>query len=262
MKKILLIEDRADILNLFLKSLRTEGFYAVGAENGLIGVQRAEQECPHLIVSDITMPKLDGYGVLTTLRQNPATAIIPLIFLTGKASRADIRKGMELGADDYLTKPCTVNELVKAITACLEKRATLYQSYTTQPQLASQVASAKTTSSASSQSIFPSDSHLSEVFNFIEANYHQPITLSDVAVAVGYSPAYLTKLVRRQTGKTVQRWIIQRRMAAACYLLLETPEKVEEIAARVGYQCAVHFFRQFRQYQGTTPQAWRKEHHS
>ena len=258
-KKILVIEDRAETLNLFLKCLKAEGFYTIGAENGLIGVQQAEQELPDLIISDITMPELDGYGVLTTLRQNPATAIIPLIFLTAKANRADIRKGMELGADDYLTKPCTVNELVKAIAACLEKRTTLQQCYTAQSQLVLEAPSADSVSSAGSQPIFPSDSQLSEVFRFIEANYHQPITLSDVAQEVGYSPSYLTKLVRRQTGQTVQSWIIKRRMIAACYLLLETSEKVEEIATKVGYQCAVHFFRQFRQHQGTTPQAWRKE---
>jgi len=107
------------------------------------------------------------------------------------------------------------------------------------------------------QSIFPACPQLREVFDFIEANYHQPITLKDVAKAAGYSSAYLTDLVRRQTGKTVNLWIIERRMTEACSLLRETDQSVDGIAETVGYLTTAHFFRQFRQYHGTTPQAWR-----
>lgn len=88
-----------------------------------------------------------------------------------------------------------------------------------------------------------------------------PIALSDVAQAVGYSPAYLTHLMGRQTGQTVQQWIIKHRMAAACSLLLETDQPVEQIAVQVGYRHPVHFFRQFRRLYGTTPQTWRNERH-
>ncbi len=106
-------------------------------------------------------------------------------------------------------------------------------------------------------SIFPSNPKLNEVFQFIEANYQQPITLSDVAQAVGYSSAYLTDLVRRQTGKTVNQWIVERRISEARRLLLDTNQTGNEIALSVGYQNEGHFFRQFRQYHGTTPQVWR-----
>ncbi|MEH2172746.1 helix-turn-helix domain-containing protein [Nostoc sp.] len=114
------------------------------------------------------------------------------------------------------------------------------------------------TKSLNSQSIFPSDSHLSQVFEYIEANYHQPISLQDVAFAVGYCPAYLTDLVRRHTGQTVNHWIVERRMVAARTLLLESNLCVNQIAETVGYQHEGHFFRQFRQHHKTTPQAWRK----
>lgn len=106
--------------------------------------------------------------------------------------------------------------------------------------------------------IFPADSYLNQVFKYIEANYHQPISLQDVAVAVGYCPAYLTDLVRRHTGQTVNHWIVERRMVAARSLLLEGNLCVNQIAEIVGYQHEGHFFRQFRQHHGTTPQAWRK----
>ncbi|MCC5604522.1 helix-turn-helix domain-containing protein [Nostoc favosum] len=112
------------------------------------------------------------------------------------------------------------------------------------------------------QSIFPSIPRLSEVFEFIELNYHQSISLKEVAQAVGYSSAYLTDLVRRITGKTVNNWIIERRLAAASSLLLETNDSVEQIALDVGYQNINHFYCQFRDYYKNTPRAWRERQRS
>ncbi|MBW4562719.1 MAG: AraC family transcriptional regulator [Mojavia pulchra JT2-VF2] len=109
---------------------------------------------------------------------------------------------------------------------------------------------------------FSNHPQLSQVFQFIEANYNQPISLHDVAVAVDYCAAYLTDLVRRNTGKTVNDWIVERRMLAARALLLETDQSVNQIAEAIGYQYVSHFFRQFRQYHGTTPQNWRKAQRS
>lgn len=260
MKKVLVIEDSAQTREIFLECLKAEGFYTIAAENGVVGVQRAQSQLPDLIICDIMMPQLDGYGVLTTLRQNPVTAIIPFIFLTAKVSKDEIRQGMELGADDYLTKPCTVEELLRAISARLKKQATLRQWYAAQSQQVPEPPSADTARATTPQSIFPAYPQLKEVFHFIEANYQEPITLQDVAQVVGYSRSYLTQLVRRLTGKTVNRWIIERRMAEACSLLLETNQTVDQIAEAVGYQDAGHFFRQFRQLNETTPHVWRKSH--
>lgn len=258
MKKILVIEDVASTLNLFLENLKAEGLYTViGANNGLIGVQRAQQELPDLIISDIVMSQLDGYTVLRILRQKEATASIPFIFVAAKVTQADIRKGIQMGVDDYLAKSCTAQELLKTVAVCLEKQAFLRHLYGVQFQGA-EASKADMIKTAAPGCIFPSNHQLSEVFRFIETNYHYPITLRDVAVATGYSAPYLTNLVQKQTGQTVQSWIILRRMAAARFLLLETNEKIEVIATKVGYQCMVHFFRQFRQYHNTTPQAWRK----
>jgi AraC family transcriptional regulator len=106
--------------------------------------------------------------------------------------------------------------------------------------------------------IFPSIPRLREVFEFIELNYYQRISLKEVAQAVGYSSAYLTDLVRKLTGKTVNDWIIERRIAQACILLLETNNSVYQIALEVGYQNINHFYYQFRNYHKTTPHAWRE----
>jgi len=154
----------------------------------------------------------------------------------------------------------TEEELWKAIADRLEKQTTFQQWFAAQSQRISAPPSADTASAATLQSIFPAYPQLTEVFHFIEANYHKPITLHDVAQVVGYSRSYLTQLVRRLTGKTVYRWIVERRMAEACSLLLETSKTVEQIAKAVGYQDTAHFFHQFRQLYGTTTQVWRKSH--
>lgn len=108
-------------------------------------------------------------------------------------------------------------------------------------------------------SIFPSIPRLSQVFEFIELNYYHNIKLKEVAQAVGYSSAYLTDLVRRMTGKTVNDWIIERRITEAKRLLLETEDSIEKIALKVGYQNINHFYCQFRNYCRNTPGSWRKE---
>ena len=259
MKKILVIEDSTVNRLLFLDFLKAKGFCVIGAEDGLIGIQQAQEQLPDLIICDIMMPLLDGYGVLAQLRQDPITAIIPFIFLTAKVTQTDIRKGMEMGADDYLTKPCKLEELLGAVTARLEKQAALLRWCTLECQRVPEPPTSETVKLAP-QPFFPTCPKLSEVFDFMEANYHQSITLNDVAKAVGYSPAYLTDLVKRQTGQTVQRWIIKRRMAAACSMLLDTNQAVNQIAEAVGYNDKNYFFYQFRQHHGMTPQMWRNTH--
>lgn len=104
---------------------------------------------------------------------------------------------------------------------------------------------------------YDSDTLLGRVFCFIETNIHRPVSLRDVAGAVGYSPAYLTDLVRRQTGQTINYWITEFRLAKACCLLLETDQTINQIAQAVGYQNVNYFFRQFRRSHGITPQVWR-----
>jgi YesN/AraC family two-component response regulator len=260
-KKILVIEDDTVTRNLFLKGLEAEGFDTISAQNGLFGIQQAQEHLPDLVICDIMMPDMDGYSVLTTLREDPTTAIIPFIFLTGSDTKANVRKAMELGADDYLTKPCTLDELLRAIAIRLQKQANLQYWCATELLKASKpITAAKTLDVTLPKSIFPNVPQLKEVFDFIEANYHQGITLCDVAEAVGYSSAYLTNRVARQTGETVNSWIVKRRMAGARFLLQNNNQTIEQIAKALGYQNVCHFSRQFRQHHGLPPHAWRKEH--
>ncbi|MFB2919985.1 hybrid sensor histidine kinase/response regulator [Aerosakkonema funiforme] len=127
MTKILLIEDEQAIRENILDLLQEQNFEATAAENGLKGIETAKEIRPDLIICDVTMPDLDGYSVLQALKGDSTTAMIPFIFLTALADKANTRKGMELGADDYLTKPCRPVELLKAIETRLEKQALIEQ---------------------------------------------------------------------------------------------------------------------------------------
>ncbi len=129
MKTILLIEDNDAIRENTAEILELTGYTVHTAENGKIGVEKAISEKPDLVICDIMMPVLDGYGVLHIFNKNPLLAGIPFIFLTAKTERNDFRKGMELGADDYLTKPFDESELLSAIEGRLNRFTHLRPDY-------------------------------------------------------------------------------------------------------------------------------------
>jgi DNA-binding response OmpR family regulator len=121
MKRILIIEDELEMLRNLTTILRLEKFRPLSAENGRVGVDLAKKQKPDLILCDVMMPGLDGYGVIAALRADPETVTIPIIFLTAKAEKLDIRAGVNLGADDYITKPVAKADLLAAIRSCLER---------------------------------------------------------------------------------------------------------------------------------------------
>lgn len=131
MTVILVIEDDLPVRTTILDVLKTEEFAVFGARNGLEGLHIAREYLPDLIISDVVMPGLDGYGVVRELRQDPKTATIPVILLTARIDRTDMRQGMEYGADDYLTKPFTIPELMNAVGTQLKKRTAIAQQYET-----------------------------------------------------------------------------------------------------------------------------------
>ncbi|HEU4903679.1 MAG TPA: response regulator [Flavisolibacter sp.] len=133
-KTILVIDDNNDLRENTAEILDLAGYKTLTAENGKRGVEVATKEKPDVIVCDIMMPELDGYGVLHLLRKNPDTQNIPFIFLTAKTERSDFRKGMEMGADDYVTKPFEDIELLNAIEVRLKKAEVLQHNYAASPQ--------------------------------------------------------------------------------------------------------------------------------
>jgi DNA-binding response OmpR family regulator len=119
MKKILVIEDEAELRANVARFLKAEGYDVLLAENGAAGVEAALTHMPNLIVCDITMPEMDGFGVLFTLRENVTTSSIPFIFLTASTRTYDRDFGVQLGANDYITKPFKLEQLLAAIKARL-----------------------------------------------------------------------------------------------------------------------------------------------
>ena len=121
MKKILVIEDEPEMRRNITTLLRYYDYAPVAAENGRLGIEAARREIPDLILCDVMMPELDGYGVLQAVQSDASLAGIPFIFLTAKGEKDDLRSGMNLGADDYLTKPVANADLVEAIEARLRR---------------------------------------------------------------------------------------------------------------------------------------------
>ena len=127
--KILVIEDDGSVRDSLVELLNAEGHTACGAESGLTGLRMASEFNPDLIICDIMMPDLDGFGVLEQLQADPATAVIPFIFLTAKAERLDQRRGMGQGADDYVTKPFTRQDILNTVSRRLIKRDQIDKRY-------------------------------------------------------------------------------------------------------------------------------------
>lgn len=129
MKTILLIEDNNELRENTAEILELANYKVTCAANGKLGIQAALQQKPELIICDVMMPELDGYGVLHLINKNPELSGIPFIFLTAKSERSDLRKGMEMGADDYITKPFTDIELLNAIESRFKKTDLVKNSY-------------------------------------------------------------------------------------------------------------------------------------
>lgn len=120
-KKLLIIEDQAPMRRNIALMLQMEGYDVATAENGRAGLEAARKLKPDLILCDVMMPEMDGYGVVQALREDPSFASTPFIFLTAKSDRTDVRIGMNFGADDYLTKPVVRDDLLAAIEVRLQR---------------------------------------------------------------------------------------------------------------------------------------------
>lgn len=136
MTKILVIEDELFVRENIVELLEAEDFEVFSTENGILGILWAQENIPDLVICDVMMPEINGYEVLAEMRELPMTSLTPFIFLTAMADKGDIRQGMELGADDYLTKPFTREELLGAIRSRLAKQAKLMQQYDREHQRA------------------------------------------------------------------------------------------------------------------------------
>lgn len=193
MKKVLIIEDNTDVRENTAEILRLVGYTVATAENGKVGVEVAKKLLPDVIVCDIMMPELDGYEVLQELNKKAQTASIPFIFLTAKTERIDVRKGMNLGADDYLTKPFTEKELLEAIQSRVKKHDFLRKKFSKSSEGISQFIEAA--------SVYMNLDHLSRVYPPVQYKKKELIFMEgDTANSLYYIESGIVK-----TFKTTEK---------------------------------------------------------
>ena len=184
MEKILIVEDELDVRENLIEILEIAQYEVLAAPDGLEGLALAKSYQPDLILCDIMMPKMDGYEMLAALRENQETETIPVIFLTAKTEYSDQRQGMELGADDYLTKPFEIDKLFLAIRSRLNKR----ESYLRKIEEAKETTKASRRLAQQSQSLSSEQGEImaikDQLFLNIAANLGQSITNVNLALSM------------------------------------------------------------------------------
>jgi YesN/AraC family two-component response regulator len=238
--KILVVDDDPELRDTLNDWLVLEGHEVRVAADGLEALEWASWDAFDLVVTDLKMPNLDGLGLLDRLK-----ALVPdvqVIFLSGEATKSDVIEAMREGRSfDFLEKPLSdLAVLSRAISRALARRPAPAAPVEEPPR--------------------PGLRHpvMGPVFHFIQTHLDEAISLREVAEAVGYSPGYLTQVVRQETGQPVTQWIAGIRMAKAKRLLTETALPIAEIARAVGIDDAGYFARQFRKHVGVAPGAWRE----
>lgn len=207
MTKILVIEDEQTVRENIRERLEGEGYETIEAENGQIGVICAREQQPDLVICDVMMPELDGYEVINLLRRDPVTATIPFIFLSAKSDKVDWRQGMELGADDYLTKPFTKAELLGAVVARLERQAAIAR------ESAQQLVELR--DSLTEQRYTNADVLAQELAELKQAQFTGRVVIKSAAEQEWTLYLYLGRILYATGGShPIRRW--QRNLAASC----------------------------------------------
>ncbi|WP_055076574.1 response regulator [Pseudanabaena sp. 'Roaring Creek'] len=234
MKKILLIEDNPNVLLNTTRMLQAEGYIVISANNGRTGIDKAQQHIPSLIVCDIMMPEIDGYGVIAALRNNSATTTIPFIFLSAKSDKTDFRHGMELGSDDYLTKPFTRDELLGAINAQFKKQEVINSYYKQElSNLRSNISK-----SLPHQLLFPAIEVMG-LSDILIKNYHamQAHEVPDIGKRIRKAGKDMHEMVKKfllyaelESTDNNTEWISQIRNSKSTFIDLEIPSSAKKIA--------------------------------
>lgn len=239
--KILVVDDDAEFRDTLNDWLALEGHEVRVAADGVDALEWASWDAFDVVVTDLRMPNLDGLGLLERLKALDPE--VQVIFLSGEATKGDIIEALREGRSfDFLEKPLSeLGVLSRTIARALHRRP---------------APAGGASEPARSPATHPV---MGPVFAFIQTHMDQAISLRDVAAAVGYSPGYLTQVVRQETGHPVTQWIAGIRMAKAKRLLEDTDATVAEVARAVGIEDAAYFARQFRKHVGVAPGAWRDQ---
>lgn len=254
--RILVAEDEDELRLTLCDWLTLRGHAVKGARDGQEALDLARQHPFDVVLTDLKMPHCDGLHLLAGVKAlDPDVAVI---FISGQATLSDAIEALREGRGfDFLQKPLhDLRRLDEVIARALQARA----SQAALPPEADPCPSRWQGVAVTVAEAIADEPILQTAFHYIEAHFRESIGLSEVAAATRYSASYLTTLMRRVTGKTVQRWIIDYKLDEAQRLLVSSDWAVHRIAAALGYADASSFNRQFRKVLGVAPQAWRQQH--
>ncbi len=248
-KLVLLVDDNAEMRAYIRKHLAIH-FRLIEAADGEEGLALAREAMPDLVLSDVMMPKMNGYDLCRELKSQPQTSHIPVLLLTAKSSQDEKLEGLELGADDYLSKPFDVRELTLRMNNLIASRRTIqafYQHHGLQQVIGHPELPKRETA------------FLDTLQKYVEANIgNADIKVSDLAEAVHMSERSLSRKLKALTGDTPKNMVLVIRLEYAKQILTHHPdEPVTQVAYQAGFADASHFTRSFKAYYAMTPTQYR-----
>lgn len=244
MNKVLIVEDEQDIRENIAEIFKLSKFKVFEAENGQIGLDIAVEIKPDIVVSDILMPIMDGFGLLENLKTNPATDHIPVILLTAKTMMDSKLLGLKIGADDYITKPFNVDELVLRATNLVETRKKLRRTPIIPEKLKIE----------SKDDLF-----IKKIYSIMEKNIDKfDFSVEDFVREMGYSRSAVQKKIKAITGKTATNLVRDYRLERAKQLIEQGAGFLSEIASMVGFNSLSYFSNCYKQYFGINPSEVKK----
>ena len=240
MAGILIIEDDPIVRENLEEILKFKGFSVITAEDGKNGFETAVKREPELIISDIMMPEMDGYQVLKKVREHPAITNTPIVLLTAKTLTESKIKGLEYGADDYITKPFNAKELVARVNNLLEMRKKLK---------AKAYLESQKTEVESAEDIFMRE--LIAIFSDNIENSH--FAIEDIVIEMGLSKSTIQRRVKSITDKTFNQLLREFRLEQAKQILEQKGGNISEVAYAVGFNSVSYFSYSFKNYFGFPP---------
>ncbi len=246
---LLIVEDNPDVVR-YLQSVLAGSYRIDVAVNGRLGIEKAIETVPDVVISDVMMPEADGYELCETLKKDERTSHIPIILLTAKADTASRIEGLECGADAYLAKPFDPDELLVRLRKLVELRKRLQERYRNAAVLPAP---------SEAREFQIEDDFMKKVREAFEAHLDdETYGIHDLCKALGMSRAQLYRKFQALTDQPVTQYFRSLRLHRAKTLLLTTSLHISEIAYEVGFKEPAHFTRAFSEEFGVSPREWRK----
>lgn len=245
MNKVLIVEDEQDIRENIAEIFKLSKYKVFEAENGRRGLEAATEIQPDIIVSDILMPEMDGFELLERIKTNPQTDHIPVILLTAKTMMDSKLKGLKIGADDYITKPFNVDELVLRASNLVDTRKRLRRTPIIPEKLKVE----------SKDDLF-----IKKIYSIMEKNIDKfDFSVEDFVREMGYSRSAVQKKIKAITGKTATNLVRDYRLERAKQLIEQGAGFLSEIAGMVGFNSLSYFSNCYKQYFGVNPSEVKKK---